>query len=315
MEETNNKNSQVSYLKPHLIPQSHPWLIFCHGKHKQRQTFYSISKNRYYIKIIPEIRNKLICCSSNDGWLLLEDLYIHNYSFINFRTVENIQLPQTSLKVRSYVPLKYPTDDNNGCVLFVCMNNFLLIWNNGESDFTEFHIELEDGDDIIEAIMYGECMYGLTQRFKLVKTENYPTMPMRFESPIIEEMLLSKRHFRLPWKTYMVTSCNELMVFIQNYSHLSFEIFRADFAKRTWEEVNDIGNQTIFLSTSIKEDYKCCFIIEDGSKSGILSNSIYFSEMGHFYIFDLKYHSILMFRPCPIVSRCNSFQYWLNFDF
>ena len=64
---------------------------------------------------------------------------------------------------------------------------------------------------------------------------------MRFESPIIEETLLSKRHFKSPWKTYMVTSCNELMVVIQNYSHLSytrdrvldFEIFRADFAKRT----------------------------------------------------------------------------------
>ena len=39
--------------------------------------------------------------------------------------------------------------------------------------------------------------------------------------------------------------------------------------------MNDISNGTISLS-SYDIYYKCYFIIEDGSKSGVQSNSIYF---------------------------------------
>ena len=73
MGEIDSNNLQLSYSRPPLIPQSHPWLVFCHGKYKQRQTFYSISEGRYYVKIVPDMRNKITCYSCY-GWLLLKDL-------------------------------------------------------------------------------------------------------------------------------------------------------------------------------------------------------------------------------------------------
>ena len=317
MGETNNKNLQLSYLKPPLNPQSHPWLIFCHGKHKQRQTFYSVSESRYYVKIIPELRNKRICCSCY-GWLLLKDLDTHIYSFINPHSMEKIQLPQTSLRIKSYI-LLCPPDDPHRIFFFVSEDNLFLIWYGHIKIFMDFYIELEDeNDEIGVAVPHGRYVYGLTHHgMKLVKMKNKPLSPIRFENSIIKESLLQyRRHFSLPFKTYMAISCNEIMVVVQTYSIngaiLDFQIFRADFAKRTWEEVNNIGNRTIFLSSHGEYD-KCCFIVEDGGKSGTKSNSIYFSELTSLYIYDLKDRSISMSRPCPAVSRYHSFQCWVEF--
>ena len=322
MGETNNKNLQLNYLKPPLTPQSQPWLIFCHGKHKQRQTFYSVSENRYYVKIIPEFRNKRICYSCY-GWLLLKDLDTHIYSFINPHSMEKIQLPPTSLRIKSYIPW-CPPDNPDRIFFFISEDNLFLIWYGQDKIFVEYYIELEDeNDEIGVAVLHGRYVYGLTHHgMKLVKMKDQKTLfPIRFENSIIKESLLQyRRHFSLPFRTYMVTSCNEIMVLVQTYSHLSyingrvldFQIFRADFTKRTWEEVNNIDNRTIFLSSD-KEYEKCCFIIEDGSKSGIKSNSIYFSKLTGLYIYDLKDRSISITRPCPVVSRYYSFQCWVEF--
>ena len=77
--------------------------------------------------------------------------------------------------------------------------------------------------------------------------------------------------------------------------------------------MNNIDNQTIFLSSHNEYD-KSCFIIEDESKSGIKSNSSYFSELTCLYIYDLKDRSISMFRPCPALDII-LFNVRLDFDF
>ena len=105
------------------------------------------------------------------------------------------------------------------------------------------NIELENENDVlIEAIIYGGCIYGFTLHGKLVTKKKYPIIMMRFKNSIIEEKLRFKQHFQIPWKTYMVTYGDGLMVLIRTYSYLSngcgrvldFEIFRADFTKRSW---------------------------------------------------------------------------------
>ena len=53
--------------------------------------------------------------------------------------------------------------------------------------------------------------------------------------------------------------------------------------------------------------------MENDSENLIKSNSIYFFDMGHFFIYDLKYHNISMSRPSPTVSQDNYFQCWVKF--
>ena len=325
MGEINSNNLQLSYSRPPMSSQSHPWLVFCHGNRKQRQTFYSISESRYYVKIVPEMRNKVICYSCY-GWLLLKDLDTHNYSFINPRSMKNIQLPQTHLRIKSYIPLCHP-DKPESLFFFLCEGNVFLIWLHTESEFAKHDIELEDEDDKIEAaVRYEKGVYGLTcYGMKLVVMKDYKSLsPIQFENSIIEESLRQYvRHPSLPFKTYMVTSGDELMVVVQTYSHLSyiyyscgrvldFQIFRADFTKRTWEELSNIGNQTIFVSSDEEYD-KCCHIIKNESENGIKSDSIYFSEWTRLYIYNLKDRSISMSLPCPAVSKYYYFQCWVEF--
>ena len=64
----------------------------------------SISESRYYVKLILETQiNGYVV-----RWLLLEDLNMDHYSLINLHSMENIQLPQPTLMVRSYILLMYP---------------------------------------------------------------------------------------------------------------------------------------------------------------------------------------------------------------
>jgi hypothetical protein len=67
IEDTQPRHAHHSFLS--VIPQ----LVICDGKQKQRQTFFDVSKDRYYTESIPEMCNKFIYACSH-GWLVLVDL-------------------------------------------------------------------------------------------------------------------------------------------------------------------------------------------------------------------------------------------------
>jgi hypothetical protein len=64
IEDTQPRHAHHSFLS--VIPQ----LVICDGKQKQRQTFFDVSKDRYYTESIPEMCNKFIYACSH-GWLVL----------------------------------------------------------------------------------------------------------------------------------------------------------------------------------------------------------------------------------------------------
>ena len=66
-EPSSEKQLMLSY--PPTDPQSYPWLVICDGYDKEKQTFFSISKDYFHTRNIPEMRNKLIYTSC-DGWLV-----------------------------------------------------------------------------------------------------------------------------------------------------------------------------------------------------------------------------------------------------
>ena len=83
--------NRVGYSLPPSLCQSQPWLMIYHEQDAQRQTFFDISKNYYYSKIILELCDKGICRScSSYGWLILKDYTSHDCSLLNLVSMEMI---------------------------------------------------------------------------------------------------------------------------------------------------------------------------------------------------------------------------------
>ena len=318
MEKENNKEQRPTYSKFPSLSQSQPWLVFVHGKNRQRQTFFNILEGRYYVKIIPEMRNKRICSSSH-GWLVLKDLSSQDCFFLNPMTLEKIQLPSLHGFKMLSCSLSSPPTNTKSCLFFICEGNRFLFRLHGDINFHVRNIVLEDEDDVLKlAVFFKGRFYGLTiPSLKLVVQEKIESSRVRF-GEVIKSGSLSFELSFLSDKLYMVTSCDKLFLLRKVYSDsfvdcgkvLDFEIFRVDFSKMAWEKVTNIDKHTIFLSNYRDYD-KSCLVNEPGIKG----NSIYFTEGRHLYVYDLDDRSISISLPCPLVAEhwIRSFQYWIKF--
>uniref|UniRef100_A0A3Q7HXA6 KIB1-4 beta-propeller domain-containing protein n=1 Tax=Solanum lycopersicum TaxID=4081 RepID=A0A3Q7HXA6_SOLLC len=87
MEFEENNNGQPPY------SAKHPWLLICHGDVMDKQTFFSVSENRYYMKKIPELKEKMLYAYA-DEWLVLGSIDSNDCCYLwNFISNKKIQLP------------------------------------------------------------------------------------------------------------------------------------------------------------------------------------------------------------------------------
>ncbi|WMV44541.1 hypothetical protein MTR67_037926 [Solanum verrucosum] len=91
MELEENNNAQPPY------SAQHPWLLICHGDVMQKQTFFSVSENRYYMKSIPELKEKTLSAYA-DEWLVLQSISSNDCYLWNLISNEKIQLPPLPAK-------------------------------------------------------------------------------------------------------------------------------------------------------------------------------------------------------------------------
>uniref|UniRef100_M0ZS33 KIB1-4 beta-propeller domain-containing protein n=1 Tax=Solanum tuberosum TaxID=4113 RepID=M0ZS33_SOLTU len=70
----------------------HPWLVICFGGELENQTFFSVSEDRYYMRHIPELKEKIIRAYA-DEWLLLESIYSSDCYLWNLISNDKIHLP------------------------------------------------------------------------------------------------------------------------------------------------------------------------------------------------------------------------------
>ncbi|KAH0632411.1 hypothetical protein KY290_035835 [Solanum tuberosum] len=75
----------------------HPWLLICHGDVMHKQTFFSVSENRYYMKSIPELKEKTLSAYA-DEWLVLQSINSNDCYLWNLISNEKIQLPPLPAK-------------------------------------------------------------------------------------------------------------------------------------------------------------------------------------------------------------------------
>ena len=66
------ENKKEKYGQPPYFAQ-YPWLLICHGDDMQRQTYFSVSENRYYMKSIPKLKEKIIHAYV-DEWFVLQNI-------------------------------------------------------------------------------------------------------------------------------------------------------------------------------------------------------------------------------------------------
>ena len=312
---TDNKimNERVRYSLPPAC-ENHPWLIFSHGEDKQRQTFFNISENHYYIKIIPELLNKQVVCCSNK-WLVLKDFDSNDYFLLNLVSMENIQLPPIEdLEYRAYILWVGPNDPN--CHLLFVSDYFLLSWQSGDDEFVRKIFNTETG---FNGFTYVDSIIVHQKKIYAITDPHSDILVADFEEPIVRFTKLINNKGPVPimqgmpsYKMYLIEFGDELLlvnkILSLRFEHqgmiLDFEIYRLDRLKETWVKVKNIGKRTIFLS---KTEGKCCLV----SNIGIKENSIYFTRNRNLYVFDLDDRSTTVSLPCPIVSKKYSYVNWI----
>ncbi|XP_055811603.1 uncharacterized protein LOC129881421 [Solanum dulcamara] len=85
------KEKYVESAQPPYSAQ-HPWLVICHGEDLEKQSFFSVSENRYYMRHIHELKEKIICAYAVE-WLVLESIYSSECYLWNLISNDKIQLP------------------------------------------------------------------------------------------------------------------------------------------------------------------------------------------------------------------------------
>lgn len=320
-EPSNEKKIMLSY--PPTDPQSYPWLVICDGKDKERQTFFSISKNYFYTRTIPEMRNKLIHTSTN-GWLVLKDLDSNNLCLLNPTSKEMMQLPRL-VDIPVFpdddicILTATPDDPNHQFhVVFIhsktCTFYFCQL---GDEKFYKQTFEENGSKYICSATFYGGkihlSIYFGVPAGDLLYTAEIVGREIYFNKLAVEDIGKSLPITIFGFQTYLIESCGELL-FVKRMSFgsygrkvHSFLIFRMDFSKKAWVQVKNIGERAIFISDRSNIS---CFVPENGVKR----NSIYFTitSSRFLYVFDLEDDTITKFLPCPTVTRRELYLDWVR---
>ena len=314
-----SKEKQLMLSYPPTDPQSYPWLVICDGKDKERQTFFSISKNYFYTRTIPEMRNKLIYASTN-GWLVLKDLDSNNLCLLNPTSKEMMQLPRLVDITDDDICIltATPNDPNHQFhVVFIHSNTCTFYFCQlGDEKFYKQTFEENGSERIYSATFHGGkihlSIYFGVPAGNLLYTAEFVGREIYFTKLAVEEIDKSLPTTRFGFRTYLIESCGELL-FVKRMSFGSYDrkvhsflIFRMDFSKKAWVQVKNIGERAIFISDRSNIS---CFVPENGVKR----NSIYFTMTSSrfLYVFDLEDDTITKFLPCPTVTRRDLYLDWV----
>lgn len=314
---------QLMLHNPPTVLQPYPWLLISDGKDQERQTFFSISEDRFYTRTIPEMRNKVIIYTCNNGWLVLRDLNSMNVCLLNPTSKETVQLPpleDDDIDEYTCILSSSPSNHNHQCqVVFIntkCMFYFCQL---GDSKFDKrvFETEMPLGRiHMTGATFFGGKIYFIVSLglaiYPLFIAEFVDT-EVRFTKLGIEEYHDQSPQDIINFRLYLIESCGEILLLqkmmfgIYRRNVLGFLVFRMDLLENKWVQVKNIGERTIFLSRSGSSISTCSIV------AGVKQNAIYFTKAAdrYLYVFDLEDDTISKSLPCPIVSCQRLFLDWV----
>ncbi|OMO65518.1 hypothetical protein COLO4_31188 [Corchorus olitorius] len=313
------KKRSLYSLPPELKSQPYPWLLISHGKHYQRQTFYSVSQRRYYTKLIPEMCNKKICYGSFGWYLLVDRVSSDNCLLLNLASMETIQLPPLNMKDFTFCILTAPPHDPNSYIVFIHRSYKELMFCHPRDD-AEFSKQILDGElrflgefRFFEcSITIGDKTYCRSGKGKLLTME-FEGSDFRFRQVMVkkEPKTLSRAEHLVEFygELLLVRKISSLIEFCEWY--FCFEVYRLDSDAMEWVEMKSIGNNALFLpSLEYQKQGICCPVTDSQTRR----NCIYYSKLQdkNLYVFDLEDQSVTMYLPSPLVKRETSSAYWVT---
>ncbi|KAI3462566.1 hypothetical protein Pfo_019229 [Paulownia fortunei] len=303
--------------------QTHPWLLVSQGKNLQTHTFYSISKNEYLERNIPEFRNKKVL-STSYGWLALIDIgkLPLDCCLVNIESKEKIQLPHIELEgpessswYYKCILSKPPSDPDCHVLFSSSCDNSLLFCRLGDEKFMKRTIHF--GDDYLRSAtnFNGKIYAWMSRSCRFVEVDFVG------QELILKQLVNDRGQLcQIPWPSpsvscrfadYLVESCNELLlVHMICYNHSGevayFRIFKVNTSERECLELRSIGDRTIFLGPfgSMSSSYT--------DKPGVNKNSIYYTWTDkNLYVYDIEDRSKTLIKLCPVKRGALSLKFWV----
>lgn len=339
MEKEQKKEKYAEFDQPPFsAQQQHPWLVICHGNFLKKQTFFSVSENRYYMRDIAELKERIISAYA-DKWLVLESIYSNDCYLWNFSSKDKIQLPPLPDECEILkCLLSAPPDDPECQVLFLIKEtadqdedkqnvNRRTFYFCKPGYNEEFH--KQDANSIIGESRYGtwtvfkKRFYVLIGKIRILICLDPDNDSGRITATRMadEEPDLSRSYLdTVRLQHYIIQSSSNDDDDTLLYVHLiysgkkhgmpyHFLVFRFDFAKKRWMEVESIGEIAIFLSFPLIRGTTC-----STRGTNLKGESIYFTDGRYLYIYNLITHSISLSLPCPHVSKIYPHMHWLTLN-
>ncbi|KAL4605654.1 hypothetical protein ACB092_09G046100 [Castanea dentata] len=313
---------QLMLLNPPTVRQPYPWLLISDGKDQERQTFFSISEDRFYTRAIPEMRNKVIICTCNNGWLVLRDLNSMNVCLLNPTSKETVHLPPLEDNDGyACILSSLPSNHNHQCqVVFINAKCVFYFCRLGDAKFDKqvFETEMPLGRcDMLSATFFGGKIYFIVSLGFAIHPlfiAEFVDSEIRFTKLGIEEYHDQTPQDIISSYSYLIESCGEILLLekmmfgIYRRNVFGFLVFRMDLFENKWVQVKNIGERTIFLSRSGSSISTCSIVAE-----GVKQNAIYFTKYAdrYLYVFDLEDDTISKSLPCPIVACQRLYLDWV----
>ncbi|KAG8371685.1 hypothetical protein BUALT_Bualt13G0114000 [Buddleja alternifolia] len=298
--------------------QRHPWLMVSHGKKLRNHTFYSISRNQYFERSIPNFCNMQVSQTNFSEWLALFDFNIRTFHCCLFNTTskEKIQLPSFESDLTSYnCILSKPPSDPDCHVLLV--SSSILFCRLGDDKFIRRTRTFEDGH-LMAAVNFCGKIYGW-----IIRSHAYCSL---VEVNFVGQDLVLRnfgQYYQIPnpsplgyplFGSYLVESCGELLmvhmiIFPCKQKVAYFRIFKVNFSEMKIEELSCIGDRTIFLCPHGSMSTLC-------GEGTYKKNSIYYLESlesdRNLYVYNIEDESKTLLRPAPIRRNTLYFMSWVT---
>ncbi|KAK6118763.1 hypothetical protein DH2020_047489 [Rehmannia glutinosa] len=234
--------------------------------------------------------------------------------------METIQLPSLDEShLYNMCILSKPPTEPDCYILFNCISDqsFCKI---GDDEFVKHSLEEEDEYHLLAIASFQGKIYGIMK-------PSYNFVTIHLVGKTLELMPILMEDGGQPWKVPLpdrswftwhedcLIECGttgELLSVVKMYSGsylkdgVEFRVFRVDINGMECLEVDNIGDQTIFISyrgTGFCSDF-----------SGTKPNSIYYTDKKgrDVYIYDLDDGSTTPWLPCPASGRYVSVNYWVD---
>ncbi|KAK6115050.1 hypothetical protein DH2020_007319 [Rehmannia glutinosa] len=310
-----------------------PLLLTSHEENYEKQSFYRFLENRYRTTSIPILCNKRILASTHEGWVVLVHSSNNDCCLWNPVSMEIIELPRLdkSYLYNKCILSKPPTEPdchilfNSACTMH---QSFCKI---GDDEFVHHSTEEEEIQLMAIASVQGK-IYGVRKFYGIIDDYDdhytFVTINLLATSTIeLKPLLLcGGQPWTVPqpspnWVTWnesclIESPCGgELLLVNKMYSSsndndgLGFRVFRVDINGMVCSELENIGEQTIFIGY-----YGSGFC---GSSYGrIKPNSIYYTneEGRNLSIYCLDDWSKTSFLPSTAVGRYVTLTYWVEHE-